>query len=188
MEKTIAFLIETEKLKSVLRKTKPLGENRFENSAEHSWQTALAAMILIEHSPVGVDALRVLKMLLIHDLVEIDAGDVFVYDDQARKDAFEAEAAAADRLFGMLDEPLAGELHALWHEFEGAQSPEARFAKAVDRVMPVLQNLSAGGQSWVENNITRDQVLAKNAPIEDASPELWSIVRQKIEDAPFLAD
>lgn len=188
MEKTISFLLETEKLKAVLRQTKPLGEDRFENSAEHSWQTAMVALILLSDAPEHIDHLKVLKMLLIHDIVEIDAGDVFVYDDNARKDAFEAESAAATRLFGMLDEGIGDELHALWHEFENAQTPEAKFAKAADRVMPVLQNLAAGGQSWVEHKITRDQVIAKNEPIVGASTKLWDMLKIQIEAAEFLSD
>lgn len=188
MEKTISFLLETEKLKAVLRQTKPLGEDRFENSAEHSWQTALVGMVLLRDAPAHVDHLKVIKMLLIHDIVEIDAGDVFVYDDAARKDAFEAEAAAAHRLFGILDSELGAELLALWHEFEAAETPEAQFAKAADRVMPVLQNLAAGGQSWVDHNITRDQVIAKNKPIVGASPELWETLKAEIYAAQFFED
>lgn len=188
MEKTINFLLETEKLKAVLRQTKPLGEDRFENSAEHSWQTAMVALVLLADAPANIDHLKVLKMLLIHDIVEIDAGDVFVYDDHARQEAFEAESAAATRLFGMLDDGLGKELLSLWHEFEEAKTGEAKFAKAADRVMPVLQNLEAGGQSWVEHKITRVQVIAKNMPIVGASPELWNLLQAKIEAAEFLAD
>lgn len=188
MEKTITFLLETEKLKSVLRQTKPLGQDRFENSAEHSWQTAMVALVLLAEAPPEIDHLKVLKMLLIHDLVEIDAGDVFVYDDTARQEAFAAEAAAAKRLFGILDPEIGNELLTLWHEFEEAQTAEAKFAKAADRVMPVLQNLAAGGQSWKEHNIAREQVIAKNLPITGASPQLWDILKARIETAEFLAD
>lgn len=188
MEKIISFLLESEKLKAVLRQTKPIGEDRFENSAEHSWQTTLAAMILLEDAPDGLDRLKVLKMLLIHDIVEIDAGDVFVYDEQARHEAFEAESKAATRLFGMLDANIGEPLLALWHEFEQAQTPEAKFAKACDRIMPVLQNLTSGGQSWTAHDIRRAKVLEKNQPIKDASPQLWALVKKRIEDADFLKD
>ncbi|MDZ7823783.1 MAG: HD domain-containing protein [Ahrensia sp.] len=188
VEKIIAFLIESEKLKSVLRKTKPLGEDRFENSAEHSWQTCLAAMLLLEEAPDHLDRLKVLKMLIIHDIVEIDAGDVFVYDQAARDAAFEAEAAAAARLFGLLDEHIGNPLTDLWHEFEAGQTPEAKFAKAADRVMPVIQNLTAGGQSWTDHGITKDQVLERNTAIADANPQLWELLRLKIETADFIAD
>ncbi len=188
MENIVSFLLESEKLKSVLRQTKPLGEDRFENSAEHSWQTTLAAMILLESAPAELDRLKILKMLLIHDIVEIDAGDVFVYDEQARQEAFAAESEAAERLFGMLDTNIGEPLLALWHEFEQAQTPEAKFAKACDRVMPVLQNLESGGQSWTAHDIRRAKVLEKNQPIKDASPELWALVKKRIEEATFLKD
>lgn len=188
MENVILFLLESEKLKSVLRQTKPLGEDRFENSAEHSWQTTLAAMILLENAPENLDRLKILQMLLIHDIVEIDAGDVFVYDEQARVDAFEAETKAAERLFGMLDEDVGGPLLALWHEFEAAQTPEAKFAKACDRVMPVLQNLAGEGQSWTAHDIKRAKILLKNQPINDASPQLWALLKKQIEDADFIND
>ncbi len=188
MEKTISFLLETEKLKAVLRQTKPLGEDRFENSAEHSWQTTLVGLLLLADAPSHIDHLKVLKMLLIHDIVEIDAGDVFVYNDAERAAIAEAESQAAERLFGLLDDELGRELHALWHEFEAAQSDEARFAKAADRVMPVLQNLASGGQSWATHKITRDQVIEKNKPIAGASPELWATLRAQIDAAEFLTD
>ena len=188
MQNTISFLLETEKLKAVLRQTKPLGEDRYENSAEHSWQTTLVGLLLLSEAPDHIDQLKVLKMLLIHDIVEIDAGDVFVYNDAEREAIAEAEANAARRLFGLLDDEIGGELHALWQEFEAAQTVEARFAKAADRVMPVLQNLASGGQSWTEHKITRDQVMAKNQPIAGASPELWATLKAQIATAEFLTD
>lgn len=184
----IDFILELEKLKGVLRKTKPVGQERFENSAEHSWQTTLTAMILLEEADPNIDALKVLKMLLIHDVVEIDAGDVFVYDTSARAEIAEQEAAAAERIFGLLPEPLAAELLALWHEFESRETPESRFAKAVDRVNPVIQNLASDGQSWVNNGIVRDRVLAMNGEIDVASPELWAVLKARIEAFPFPED
>lgn len=188
MKNLAGFLLESEKLKMVLRQTKPIHEDRYENSAEHSWQAALAGMVLLEYAPPHVNHLTVLKMLIIHDIVEIDAGDVFVYDEKARSDAFEAEAEAATRIFGLLDAPLGSDLLALWHEFEEKQTPEAKFAKAIDRVMPVLQNLNSGGQSWCAHGIKRHQVLAKNAEIENASPALWAYLKTQIEKSPHLAD
>lgn len=176
------FLLETEKLKDVLRKTRPHGLERFENSAEHSWQTTLAALLFM---PDHVDALKVLKMLLIHDLVEIDTGDVFVYDDQGREDIAEAETQAAERLFGLLPDPLGIELRDLWHEFEARETPESIYAKSMDRVCPVIQNLNAERSSWTEYGISRERVLAKNAEIENASEELWCVLKSKIEEAPF---
>ena len=184
-QQKIDFILELEKLKGVLRKTKPVGQERFENSAEHSWQTTLTALILLDEADADIDVLKVLKMLLIHDVVEIDAGDVFVYDTSARAEIAEQEAAAAERIFGMLPHPMGDELLALWHEFEGRQTPESKFAKAVDRVNPVIQNLTSDGQSWVENHISRDRVLAMNSEIEAASPELWAVLKARIEAFPF---
>ncbi|MCJ8310694.1 MAG: HD domain-containing protein [Hyphomicrobiales bacterium] len=187
-QQKIDFILELEKLKGVLRKTKPVGQERFENSAEHSWQTTLTAMILLDEADADIDVLKVLKMLLIHDVVEIDAGDVFVYDTSARAEIAEQEAAAAERIFGMLPQPMGDEMLALWHEFEGRQTPESKFAKAVDRVNPVIQNLTSDGQSWVENHISRDRVLAMNNEIEAASPELWAVLKARIEAFPFPED
>lgn len=184
----IDFILELEKLKGVLRKTKPVGQERFENSAEHSWQTTLTAMILLDEADPNIDALKVLKMLLIHDVVEIDAGDVFVYDTTARAEIAEQEAAAAERIFGLLPEPMASEMLALWHEFEGRETLESKFAKAVDRVNPVIQNLESDGQSWVNNGIVRERVLAMNSEIEAASPELWAVLKARIEAFPFPED
>ncbi|MEP1207872.1 MAG: HD domain-containing protein [Rhizobiaceae bacterium] len=183
----IEFILELEKLKAVLRKTKPVGLERYENSAEHSWQTTLTALVLLDDAPAEIDALKVLKMLLIHDVVEIDAGDVFVYDTNARAEIAEQEAAAAERIFGLLPQTIGDELLQLWHEFEGRQTAESKFAKAVDRINPVLQNLAANGQSWVENDIARHRVLAMNSEIEAASPELWSVLEKRVLEAPFFA-
>ena len=184
----IDFILELEKLKGVLRKTKPVGQERFENSAEHSWQTTLTAMILLEDADPNIDALKVLKMLLIHDVVEIDAGDVFVYDTSARAEIAEQEAAAAERIFGLLPDAMGNELLALWHEFEGRETPESKFAKAVDRVNPVIQNLASEGQSWVNNGIVRERVLAMNSEIQAASPELWAVLKARIDAFPFPED
>jgi len=179
-EAKLNFLLEMEKLKSVLRRTRPVGEARFENSAEHSWQTAMAALLFM---PDALDELRVLKMLMIHDIVEIDTGDTFVYDEAARADVADEEAKAAERIFGSLPDPLGAELLALWHDFENRASPEAVFAKSMDRVCPVMQNLESSPNSWQENGITGDRVLAKNAEIENADPVLWQILQTRIKAA-----
>lgn len=183
-EAKLVFLLEMEKLKAVLRRTRPVGEARFENSAEHSWQTAMAALLFM---PEGLDELRVLKMLMIHDIVEIDTGDTFVYDETARADVAQEEAKAAERIFGSLPDPLGTELLALWHEFENRSSPEAVFAKAMDRVCPVLQNLESEPNSWQENGISGDRVLAKNAEIENADPALWRFLQSRIKTAFAMA-
>lgn len=183
IDQKMAFILEMEKLKAVLRKTRPLGLTRFENTAEHSWQTAVAALLFM---PEHLDALKVLKMLLIHDIVEIDAGDVFVYDDQARADAEAAERTAAQRIFGMLPQQLAKELLDLWEEFEARETPESVYAKAMDRVCPVLQNLNAETSSWLEHGISRERVLAKNQEIRNASAELWSALETQIMNSKDL--
>lgn len=182
----ISFVMELEKLKAVLRKTKPTGLDRYENSAEHSWQTALTALVFLQGT--DLDALRVVTMLLLHDVVEIDCGDVFVYDAKARDDIAEREQRAAQRIFALLPEPQASTYLKLWREFEAGETPEAKFAKAMDRVNPVLQNLSAGGQSWVENGISRQKVLAVNSRIADADPDLWNHLESEILAASFLKD
>ena len=182
IERKVAFILEMEKLKSVLRKTKPVGEERFENSAEHSWQTTLAAVLFM---PEELDAAKVLKMLLIHDIVEIDTGDVFVYDDAAREAAYENERVAAQRIFGMLPDPLSDEMLHLWEEFEARSSPEAVYAKAVDRLCPVVQNTSTNPNSWTEHGISKEQVLAKNEEIENVNPALWSILQDRIDEHKF---
>lgn len=183
MLKKIEFILELEKLKAVLRQTKPHGLDRYENSAEHSWQSAMVALILLEGAAATVDPLKVLKMILIHDVVEIDAGDVFTYDEAARADVAEKEEKSARRIFGMLDDPLGNELLELWLEFEASQTDSAKFAKAIDRICPVIQNLNASSNSWQHHGISKTRVLEKNAEIQNASPELWGILKSKIEAA-----
>lgn len=181
LRQQIEFLLEMDKLKSVLRRTYVLGTDRRENSAEHSWHLAVMAMVLAEHASAPVDILRVLKMLLVHDIVEIDAGDTYVYDVQTDKAA--NESAAADRIFGLLPDDQRDEMHGLWEEFEARETPEARFAAALDRLMPMLHNSHSQGRSWREHGITADQVLARNAHIADGSPNLWEYAALMIRDA-----
>ena len=145
LERQIAFIVELDKLKSVFRRSYVLGAERRENSAEHSWQAALAAMMLAEHADEAVDRERVVKMLLVHDVVEIDAGDVPVYDLEARAAKVQEEEQAAERIFGLLPDDLAGEIRALWDEYEAQETPNARFAKAIDRLLPLLHNARGGG-------------------------------------------
>lgn len=183
VEKKINFLLEMEKLKSVLRKTRPVGETRFENSAEHSWQVTLAALLFM---PEGLDALKILKMMLIHDIVEIDAGDVFVYDEAKREAIAVEERAAAKRLFGMLPEVLGAEFLALWEEFEARETAESIYAKAMDRVPPVLQNLNSSPSSWQEHDISRERVLNKNQEIKNADSVLWDILSSQIKRADLI--
>ncbi|HCG5293454.1 TPA: HD domain-containing protein [Vibrio parahaemolyticus] len=184
LEKQLALLIELDKLKSVLRRTRvKSAEGRLENSGEHSWHVALMAVLMEEHANAPVDICRVVKMLLIHDVVEIDAGDTFVYDTAASKEQAEKEIKAAERLFGMLPTDQGQELLALWQEFEAAQSDDAKYAKALDRLIPVLLNYHNNGQSWKENSVTREQALTINKRIEFGSVTLWDKAKELIEEA-----
>ncbi|MFT4937180.1 MAG: putative hydrolase of HD superfamily [Paraglaciecola sp.] len=180
-----AFIVETEKLKSVERRIKPVGFQRYENSAEHSWQIALLSMTLLPYAQEAADPLTVVTMLLLHDIVEIDTGDKFAY--HSNHDDFENEHAAAKRIFSLLPEALNSKYLQIWEEFEAAQSAEAKFAKAIDRLMPVLQNLHNGCQSWLEHQITINQILTKNAAIEIANPQLWQWVKQQVISTGRLA-
>jgi putative hydrolase of HD superfamily len=180
---SLAFLREADKLKSVLRRTRvSFDHERRENDAEHSWHLALMAMVLREYAPPNLDLLAVVRMVLVHDLVEIDAGDTFLYDDDPTKD--EREARAADRLFGLLEEPLRSELRGAWEAFEARRTPEARFARALDRFQPMMQNFYTEGASWRAHGITAAQVRAKNGPIiREGAPELWAYAETLLADA-----
>ena len=183
LHQQLRFIVEIDKLKTVLRRSYLIGEERRENSAEHSWHVAMMTMLLSEYAEERVDVCHVLKMLLIHDLVEIDAGDTFCYDEERVADQAERELQAARRIFGLLPADQADELHELWREFETRDTPEARFAAALDRLMPLLHNYHTGGKSWKEHGITQEQVLARNACIRDASEQLWQFAKGIIEDA-----
>ncbi|MEJ2725886.1 MAG: HD domain-containing protein, partial [Deltaproteobacteria bacterium] len=152
-EKQMGFIVEADKLKRISRQTILTDHSRQETSAEHSWHLGVMALVLSEYSQTGIDLLRVLKMVLIHDLVEIDAGDTYCYDQVERQDQEEREEKAADRLFGLLPGDQAGELRGLWEEFEARKTAEARFAAALDRVQPVLQNYHTQGEIWKKNRI-----------------------------------
>jgi putative hydrolase of HD superfamily len=179
----IAFLRDVDRLKGVVRRSYALAGERRENSAEHSWHVALAALVLAEHAAEPVDVARVVGMLLIHDLVEIDAGDTFVYDPAAQADKAAREHAAATRLFGTLPADQGSGLAALWEEFEARQTPEARFAASLDRLLPVLHNLWCDGKSWQEHGIRLSQVIEVNHHMADGAPALWALMRPLIEDA-----
>src|SRR5687768_12351814 len=177
----LQFIIEIDTLKQVLRQTMIMGGSRRENSAEHSWHLATMALALAEHAGEPVDILRVLKMLLIHDIVEIDAGDTFCYDAQANLSKAEREQTAAVRIFGLLPSEQGNELHALWEEFEASATPEARFANALDRLEPLLHNYHNQGGTWRAHGISRAAVLRRMAPIEVGMPALWPFVQQVID-------
>ncbi|MQL47779.1 HD domain-containing protein [Photorhabdus khanii] len=178
----IGFLMELDKLKKIQRRTKLLDNHRQENSAEHSWHFAIAAMSFAPYVK-EVDIQRVIQMALIHDIVEIDAGDVMVYDLAAREAIHDQEVKAANRLFGLLPETQKNHFLSLWQEYEAGESQDARFAKMLDRLMPVLMNLHNKGQSWVENGIRLEQVINRNQFIADVYPELWQYLLPQLESA-----
>jgi putative hydrolase of HD superfamily len=184
LDQQIAFLKEIDRLKSIERRTALIDRSRLENAAEHSWHLAMMALVLAEHAPAGTDPLRALRMVLVHDLVEIDAGDTFAFDISAHKDKTEREAAAADRLFALLPPDLEGELRALWDEFEAGTTPDARFAVALDRFSGLLQNWGgADGGTWRRHAVTYDAVVRRMTPIRTGVPALWPIVTRVIEEA-----
>jgi putative hydrolases of HD superfamily len=181
LARQIAFLLEADKLKTVLRRTPLVDRSRLENSAEHSWHLALAALTLDEYTGGPLDRARVLELLTVHDLVEIDAGDTFAYDPTAVLTKAERERAAADRLFGLLPPDLAERLRGLWEEFEALETRESRFANALDRLQALVQNMGSGGGSWIQYGVTRSQVLARMAPVETALPDVWPFVVDVID-------
>jgi putative hydrolases of HD superfamily len=179
----VSFVLEADKLKQVLRRTTLADGSRRENSAEHSWHLALAALVLAEHASEPVDLARVVWMLVVHDLVEIDAGDTFAYDKEERASQAERERRAADRLFALLPDDQAADLRALWDEFERQQTPDARFAAAVDRIQPVLLNYASGGVAWREHGVSAEQVRERNRHVGEAAPELWALIAAVIDEA-----
>jgi putative hydrolases of HD superfamily len=184
LDQQMRFVGEIDRLKGVLRQTMLAGPGRRENSAEHSWHLAMMAVTLGEHAPPGTDIGRVTAMLLLHDLVEIDAGDLFVYADEAQQARQEeAERAAADRIFALLPPDQGAGLRGLWDEFEERRTPEARFARGLDRLQPMLENLTAGGGTWKEHGITADQVLVKVQLIDDGSASLGRYARNLVDQA-----
>jgi putative hydrolases of HD superfamily len=179
-----AFLAEADRLKSVLRATTLGDGSRPENSGEHSWHLALYALVLADHAAPGVDIARVIRMLLIHDLVEIDVGDVPIHSANGQAhgsaDVLAAESAAATRIFGLLPADIGAPLLALWEEFEAAETPDAVFAKSLDRVQPVMQNVTSDGGTWVTYNVTMDQLESRvGVKIAQGAPWLWEWVREQ---------
>jgi putative hydrolase of HD superfamily len=184
LDHQVSFLLEADRLKTVLRQSTLTDRSRRENSAEHSWHLALMALVLAEHAPPGADLGRVMAMVVLHDLVEIDAGDLSVYAgeaDQARQR--QAERAAADRLFPLLPPAQASELRALWDEFEERATAEAKFARALDRLQPMLINMVTGGGTWLSSGVTATEALARVALVEDGSPSLGAYARAMIDTA-----
>lgn len=185
IDQQIAFLKEMDRLKSIQRKSFVSGARRPETTAEHSWHVALMGLVLAEHAlPPGVNAQRVMNMLLVHDIVEIDAGDTLLYASaEAHAAQRERELTAAQRLFSLLPSPDGEQLRALWAEFEARESADAKFAAAIDRLQPLLLNFMSEGTTWQRHGITAQQVLEKNQVIREGSAVLWEVARELIEEA-----
>ncbi|WP_445358703.1 HD domain-containing protein [Microbulbifer sp. ANSA005] len=183
IEKIIEFVIEIEKLKAVLRQTKPVGINRYENSAEHSWHVSLIALMLKDYANERIDISHVVKMLLIHDLGEIGAGDQIVYQPLTDEQQ-SSETQSLAQTLSILPDKLSAEFIALWEEFEEGVSPDAKFAKAIDRVPPLLHNIYGNGHSWQKHNISKEQVFTVNSEkIAGGSHKLWSTIEKKLHEA-----
>jgi putative hydrolase of HD superfamily len=188
LERQIAFILEIDRLKSILRRSYLLSDPRHENSAEHSWHLAVMAMVLAEHANSEVNPLRVLQMLLVHDIVEIDSGDTYIYDAAGNDTKAERENAAARRIFGLLPPDQETEIAQLWQEFEARETPEAKFAAALDRLMPLLHNYHTEGRSWREHGITEGQVMSLNSHMNEGSQTLWEYAEALIKDATTKGD
>jgi putative hydrolase of HD superfamily len=183
LQKQVDFIHEIDKVKYIQRKTRLFNSTRTENDAEHSWHVALMAVILSGHSNQKIDLLKVIKMLLIHDLVEIDAGDIFLYDTSVNHTNTEAELAAAKRIFGLLPYEQADELFLIWEEFEAGETAESKFARAMDRFEPLLQNRSNNGGTWREFNVPYDKVVEKKSIIKEGSQALWNYAKNLLDNS-----
>ena len=181
--KQVDFIKEIDKLKYIQRKTKLFNSNRHENDAEHSWHLAMMTLVLAEHSDVSIDVLKVLKMVLIHDIVEIDAGDTFIYDAQKSHTNTDEELTAAKRIFGLLPKEQADEFIAVWEEFEEGVTNEAKFARAMDRFEPLLQNTSNNGGTWVEFGVNYQKVYDKKKAIKHGSATVWDYAENLINES-----
>lgn len=181
----IDFILELDKLKAVYRKALiKTDNNRYENSAEHSWHISLTAHVLAHYAETSVDISRVCLMLLIHDIVEIDAGDTFAFSHHTiLGQQSDKETAAAKRIFGLLPEPHQSKFIDLWHEFEEAETADAQFAKAMDRILPLIQNMQNEGGSWAQNKVLKHQVIQRNKYLETSAPKLWAYVLEQIDIA-----
>lgn len=192
LEKQIEFLVEVDKVKSIFRQTKLADGSRRENDAEHSWHLALAAILLKEHADQDVDLLKVMSMVLIHDLVEIDAGDTYAYDAAGNETKRAREVAAADRIYAILPEDQGKMLYDLWEEFEAYETPEAKYAHLLDNFQPLLLNDAGGGESWQEHTVYKSQIYKRNEKIDQSSVEIWecmkNIIQKHIDKGNIMAD
>jgi putative hydrolases of HD superfamily len=183
LQQQLAFILEIDKLKSILRQTLLLDRSRRENSAEHSWHLAIMASLLLEYAQGPVDVARVTRIVLVHDIVEVDAGDTFAYDTVNLATKNERERRAADRIFGLLPPEQGGELRALWEEFEAEQTPEAQYANALDRLQPCLFNANTEGGTWKMHSPTIDKVQKRMGPVKLYLPKVWPVVEKIINEA-----
>lgn len=183
LKKQIEFMVEVDKLKNIYRQTYVLHEDRTENDAEHSWHLALLAFLLAEHSNQPIDVLRTMKMVLIHDIVEIDAGDTYCYDTEGYKDKAERETKAANRIFGILPDDQRDEFMALWLEFEDNTTAESKFANVLDRIQPLTLNYRKDGISWKKHSVRKEQVVNRNIKTAEGSEILWEYVMEILDDA-----
>ncbi|MEE9536436.1 MAG: HD domain-containing protein [Desulfobacterales bacterium] len=183
-KRQIEFVLEVDKLKKILRRTTLMDRSRHENSAEHSWHIALIVLVLSEYADEkNLNLLQVIKLLLTHDLVEIDAGDTYCYDESGVQDQKEREKRAADRIFNILPEDQTKSFRALWDEYEDRKTPESRFANALDRFQPLLHNYFTKGHSWRQHGIQKKQVISRMQPVDEGSSFLWDYVASLIDDA-----
>ncbi len=182
LEQQMNFIMEVDKLKSIVRQNYLADGSRKEDDADHSWHLALMCILLCEHSNQKIDVLRTVLMVLIHDIVEIDAGDTYAYDPAANETKRERELIAADRIFNLLPGDQAKELRALWDEFEEEATPEAKFANTLDKLQPFLLNAGSGGKSWKEHQVTLAQLLKRNETTPDGSKALWEYQYEMIKE------
>lgn len=183
LKRQMEFIIEVDRLKSVFRQSYLVDGSRRENDTEHSWHLALMTFILAEHANEPIDVLKVMKMVVIHDIVEIDAGDTYAYDEKGNENKLEREILAANRIFGLLPKDLDDELQSLWFEFEARVTIEARFAAALDRIQPIMLNYLSDGKAWLEHGISKEQVLNRNEHTMEGSQKIWNYILEIIESA-----
>ncbi|MGQ1787306.1 MULTISPECIES: HD domain-containing protein [unclassified Saccharicrinis] len=183
-QQQLHFIIEIDKVKQIIRQTLLMDSSKQENDAEHSWHMAVTLFVLAEYANEKyLDLIKAVKMVLIHDLVEIDAGDTYAYDENAHHDKDEREQKAAKRIFGLLPDDLRIEFTQIWEEFEAGETAEAKFVGAIDRFMPILHNYKTNGKQWLKHGVTADTVLKRNNPVKEGSETLWNEVLRMVDDA-----
>ncbi len=192
LQQQMEFILEADKLKKIVRQTYLADGSRKEEDADHSWHLALMCALLCEHAKEPIDVLKTIKMVLIHDMVEIDAGDTYAYDNAGNETKREREVRAADRIFNLLPQDQAQEMRALWEEFEAADTPESRFANTLDKVQPLMLNDASGGRSWREHGVKESQVRGRNRATADGSETLWEyadrLIRKNVENGNLIGE